>query len=129
MSTFDKVLRVLAVAVGLVLMALGLIGALLPTHLLGGLLVIEDGHVAAFGSHADLAPTLGETPVEDLSGTMGDSDLGGLVRINLSQKKPLLTIALKSSKLDFDDLGVVAVLAQLVPHAVIKLGGVQRHRL
>lgn len=45
--------------------------------------------------------------VEDLSGTMGDSDLSGLVRINLSQKKPLLTIALKSSKLDFDDLGVV----------------------
>jgi hypothetical protein len=39
-STLDKVLRALAIGLGLVLMALGLIGALLPTHLLGGLLVI-----------------------------------------------------------------------------------------
>lgn len=45
--------------------------------------------------------------VENLSGRMGDSDLGGLVRINLAQKKPFLTVALKSEKLDFDDLGVV----------------------
>ena len=35
-----------------------------------GLLVIEDGHVAAFGAHADLAPTLGDAPVEDLSGKL-----------------------------------------------------------
>jgi hypothetical protein len=45
--------------------------------------------------------------VEDLSGRMGDSDLGGLVRINLAQEKPFLTVALKSNELDFDDLGVV----------------------
>lgn len=45
--------------------------------------------------------------IEDLSGRMGDSDLGGLVRINLAEKKPFLTVALKSNKLDFDDLGVV----------------------
>lgn len=45
--------------------------------------------------------------VEDLSGRMGDSDLSGLVRINLAAKKPFLTVALKSQKLDFDDLGVV----------------------
>ncbi len=45
--------------------------------------------------------------VEDLSGRVGDSDLGGLIRINLTQKKPMLTVDLKSDKLDFDDLGVV----------------------
>lgn len=45
--------------------------------------------------------------IENLTGKMGQSDLSGLVRINLAQKKPLLTVALKSNKLDFDDLGVV----------------------
>jgi hypothetical protein len=45
--------------------------------------------------------------VENLTGQVGDSDLGGLVRINLTQKKPMLTVDLKSEKLDFDDLGVV----------------------
>jgi len=45
--------------------------------------------------------------VENLSGRMGDSDLGGLVRINLTQKKPMLTVDLTSRQLDFDDLGVV----------------------
>lgn len=45
--------------------------------------------------------------VDNLTGRMGDSDLGGLVKINLTQKKPFLTVALKSNKLDFDDLGVV----------------------
>jgi guanine deaminase len=33
-----------------------------------GLLVVEDGHVAAFGAYSDLAPSLGETPVEHLPG-------------------------------------------------------------
>lgn len=37
---FDKLLKWAAIALGLVLMALGFIGALLPTHLLGGLLVL-----------------------------------------------------------------------------------------
>lgn len=45
--------------------------------------------------------------VEDLSGRMGDSDLAGLVRINLANEKPLLTVDLRSRALDFDDLGVV----------------------
>ena len=45
--------------------------------------------------------------VENLTGRMGDSDLGGLVRINLTQKKPMLTVDLTSKQLDFDDLGVV----------------------
>ncbi|RYG36692.1 MAG: AsmA family protein, partial [Burkholderiales bacterium] len=45
--------------------------------------------------------------VEDLSGRLGSSDLGGLVRINLMQKKPMLTVDLTSKSLDFDDLGVV----------------------
>jgi len=45
--------------------------------------------------------------VDDLSGTLGDSDLTGLVRINLSQAKPFLTVALKSEKLDFDDIAIV----------------------
>lgn len=45
--------------------------------------------------------------VEKLTGKMGDSDMGGLVRINLGQKKPMLTVDLTSSSLDFDDLGVV----------------------
>lgn len=40
MSALDRALRIAAVGVGLVLMALGLVGALLPTHLLGGLLVV-----------------------------------------------------------------------------------------
>lgn len=35
-----------------------------------GLLVIEDGHVAASGAYADLAPTLGDTPVEHLPGRL-----------------------------------------------------------
>ncbi len=35
-----------------------------------GLLVIEGGHVAAFGAYADLAPTLGDAPVEDLTGKL-----------------------------------------------------------
>lgn len=45
--------------------------------------------------------------VENLTGKMGDSDLGGLVRINLTNPKPMLTVDLKSKQLDFDDLGVV----------------------
>lgn len=45
--------------------------------------------------------------VENLTGRMGDSDLGGLVRINLTQKKPMLTVDLTSKSLDFDDLGVI----------------------
>ncbi|HEY3695791.1 guanine deaminase [Phenylobacterium sp.] len=36
-----------------------------------GLLVVEDGHVAAFGAYADLAPTLpDDTPVEILAGRL-----------------------------------------------------------
>lgn len=35
-----------------------------------GLLVVEDGHVAAFGAYADLAPTLGDMPVEHLPGRL-----------------------------------------------------------
>ncbi|MDB5422935.1 MAG: guanine deaminase, partial [Phenylobacterium sp.] len=36
-----------------------------------GLLVVEDGHVAAFGPYTDIVATLGaETPVEDLSGKL-----------------------------------------------------------
>jgi len=31
------------------------------------------------------------------------------VRINYADKKPFLTVALKSNKLDFKDLGVVSV--------------------
>lgn len=45
--------------------------------------------------------------VEDLSGRLGESDLGGLVRINLMDKKPMLTVDLVSKSLDFDDMGVV----------------------
>ncbi len=45
--------------------------------------------------------------VENLTGRMGDSDMGGLVRINLTQKKPMLIVDLTSKQLDFDDLGVV----------------------
>jgi guanine deaminase len=40
-------------------------------HHADGLLVVEDGHVAAFGAHADVAPDLPEgTPVEDLRGKL-----------------------------------------------------------
>jgi len=45
--------------------------------------------------------------VENLTGRMGDSDMGGLVRINLTQEKPMLIVDLTSKQLDFDDLGVV----------------------
>src|SRR3954467_127194 len=36
-----------------------------------GLLVVDGGHVAAFGAYADLAPTLSpDTPVEELPGRL-----------------------------------------------------------
>ena len=35
-----------------------------------GLLVVEDGHVAAFGAYQDLAPGLGETPVTEFPGRL-----------------------------------------------------------
>jgi guanine deaminase len=35
-----------------------------------GLLVVEGGHIAAFGAYAALAPTLGDAVVEDLSGKL-----------------------------------------------------------
>ena len=45
--------------------------------------------------------------VDELAGTMGDSDLNGLVRIDLTQQKPFLKVALTSDKLDVDDMGIV----------------------
>lgn len=45
--------------------------------------------------------------VENLTGTMGDSDLSGAVAIDLREEKPFLTVDLVSERLDFDDLGVV----------------------
>jgi guanine deaminase len=35
-----------------------------------GLLIVEEGHVAAFGAYADLAPTLGDTAVTELPGRL-----------------------------------------------------------
>lgn len=87
-----------------------------------------DGMVMAKGENLkDLAEILGasapDTPpydvngvlrmrertwsVSDITGRMGDSDIGGDVAIDLKPKKPFLTVALKSNKLDFDDMGVV----------------------
>ncbi len=40
MSAFDRVLRALAIGLGVLLIGLGLVGLLLPTHLLGVLLVV-----------------------------------------------------------------------------------------
>ncbi|GEM_PF-1137167 len=81
--------------------------------------------------------------IENLTGRMGDSDLAGLLRINLTNEKPMLTVDLTSKELDFDDLGVVFGIpvgtgqgetvneeqklakdvfdrsARLIPHAVI----------
>jgi hypothetical protein len=45
--------------------------------------------------------------VEKLAGRVGDSDIGGVVSVDLKPKKPFLTVDLKSRKLDFDDMGVV----------------------
>jgi len=45
--------------------------------------------------------------IENLTGRMGDSDLAGLLRINLANEKPMLTVDFTSKELDFDDLGVV----------------------
>jgi hypothetical protein len=45
--------------------------------------------------------------INDLTGRVGDSDLAGRMSINLSQKKPMLGVDLRSARLDFDDLGVV----------------------
>ncbi len=45
--------------------------------------------------------------VTDISGKMGDSDLGGDVAIDLTHDRPFLKVDLASGKLDFDDLGVV----------------------
>lgn len=60
-----------------------------------------------FDIKGDLAVQSQTWSVEKLTGRMGDSDLNGLVRINLTEEKPHLTVALKSQKLDFDDMGVV----------------------
>lgn len=60
-----------------------------------------------FDLKGDLAVHQQTWSVENLSGQLGDSDLGGLVRINIAQKKPMLVVDLKSNKLDFDDMGVV----------------------
>jgi hypothetical protein len=45
--------------------------------------------------------------VEGLNGRVGDSDIGGVVSVDLKPEKPFLTVNLKSEKLDFDDMGVV----------------------
>lgn len=45
--------------------------------------------------------------VEKLGGRVGDSDIGGVVSVDLKPKKPFLTVDLRSQKLDFDDIGVV----------------------
>jgi len=45
--------------------------------------------------------------VEGLGGRVGDSDIGGVVSVDLKPKKPFLTVDLKSKKLDFDDMGIV----------------------
>jgi hypothetical protein len=45
--------------------------------------------------------------VEGLNGRVGDSDIGGIVSVDLKPKKPFLTVDLKSKKLDFDDMGIV----------------------
>jgi guanine deaminase len=45
-------------------------GADAVVHHPDGLLVVEDGHVAAFGAYVDIAPTLGDTPVTTLPGRL-----------------------------------------------------------
>jgi len=86
------------------------------------------GNVTAKGENlADLAEIVGasapDTPpfnvkgrlamqdktwaISDITGRMGDSDIGGLVSIDLKPDKPFLDVDLRSAKLDFDDLGVV----------------------
>ncbi len=45
--------------------------------------------------------------VSDISGKIGDSDIGGAVSIDLKPDKPFLVVNLTSEALDFDDLGVV----------------------
>lgn len=45
--------------------------------------------------------------VESITGRMGDSDIGGLVVVDLREEKPFLTVDLASRELDFDDMGVV----------------------
>src|SRR5690606_31193625 len=57
--------------------------------------------------HGTLA-RVGETwRYRDFEGTVGDSDMGGRVTVDLSGERPHLEAKLKSDLLDFDDLGPV----------------------
>jgi hypothetical protein len=60
-----------------------------------------------FNVTGELATHMRTWDVTKLRGRIGDSDIGGEVKVDLRQKKPFLTVDLKSRELDFDDLGVV----------------------
>lgn len=60
-----------------------------------------------FEVQGELATHMRTWSVSDITGRMGDSDISGLVKIDLRGKKPFLNVDLKSAELDFDDLGVV----------------------
>ncbi|MEH6486971.1 AsmA family protein [Hyphomonas oceanitis] len=59
---------------------------------------------------AQLAIKPGAYDLDDIAGTVGDSDLAGSILVDLDKETPYITADIKSNQLDFDDLGVIFAL-------------------
>jgi uncharacterized protein involved in outer membrane biogenesis len=59
---------------------------------------------------AQLAIKPGAYDLDDIAGTVGDSDLAGSILVDLDQDTPYITADIKSHQLDFDDLGIIFAL-------------------
>jgi len=59
---------------------------------------------------AQLAIKPGAYDMDDIAGTVGDSDLAGSILVDLDKDTPYITADIKSHQLDFDDLGVIFAL-------------------
>lgn len=59
---------------------------------------------------AQLSIEPGAYDLDDIAGTVGDSDLAGSILVDLDQDTPYITADIKSHQLDFDDLGVIFAL-------------------
>tara|TARA_R110002020_G_scaffold83397_2_gene207319 strand:- start:232279 stop:234081 length:1803 start_codon:yes stop_codon:yes gene_type:complete len=59
---------------------------------------------------AQLSIEPGAYDLDDIAGTVGDSDLAGSILVDLDQDTPYITADIKSHQLDFDDLGIIFAL-------------------
>ena len=59
---------------------------------------------------AQLAIKPGAYDLDDIAGTVGDSDLAGSILVDLDKETPYITADIKSNQLDFDDLGIIFAL-------------------